>query len=127
MLEEPTKPLEQPEQTKLEKDVTWVMERCPKLNTLAVLEPTAQAIAIMMSFRDDGDKPFLNEMELAKLSLVGIIAMHCRQQDEAKFQDIDPEAYLQVSNYYLDPDDSGINYKALLIKLSNIIYDPFKP
>ena len=123
MSEEPTKPLEQ---TKLEQDVTWVMERCPKLNSLSILEPTAQAVAIMMSF-GPGVKQFLDEMELAKISLMGIIAMHCRQLDEVKFQEIDPEAYLQVSNYYLDPDDTGDKYKALLLKLSNITYDPFEP
>jgi hypothetical protein len=123
MSEEPTKP---EEQTKLEQDVTWVMERCPKLNSLAILEPTAQAIAIMLSFRATGDKSFLDEMELAKLSLVGIIAMHCRQTDEQKFQTIDPEAYLQVANYYLDPDDQGVKYKELLIKLANITYEPAK-
>lgn len=107
----------------LEQDVTWVMERCPKLNSLSVLEPTAQALAIMMSLSKDSDKMPFDEKEIAKLSLVGIIAMHCRQLDESKFQEISPQAYIQVANYYLDQDDDGANYKALITKLKNISFN----
>jgi hypothetical protein len=112
----------------LQDDVTWVMERCPKLNTLAVLEPTAQAIAIMLSICGDGaiENP-LDHMEIAKLSLVGIIAMHARQVDEEKFQTISPYAYLQVANHYLDPDDEGNNFKEMVRKLHKICLDPHKP
>lgn len=105
----------------LEEDVTWVMERCPKLNSLAVLEPTAQALAIMLSLAKDAQLMPFDEKEFAKLSLVGIIAMHCRQLDEQRFQTISPLAYLQVANYYLDQDDDGSKYKALISKLQNII------
>ena len=107
----------------IEQDVTWVMERCPKLNSLAVLEPSAQALAIMMSLSKDSENLPFNEKEIAKLSLVGIIAMHCRQLDEAKFQEISPYAYIQVANYYLDQDDDGTNYKALINKLKNISFN----
>ena len=112
----------------LHQDVAWVMERCPKLNSLSILEPTAQAIAIMLSMCGDGEiKNPLDNMEVAKLSLVGIIAMHSRQLDEEKFQNISPYAYLQVANHYLDPDDDGTNFKELVHKLQKICLDPFKP
>jgi hypothetical protein len=103
----------------LEEDVTWIMERCPKLNSLAVLEPSAQAIAIMLAI--GGNNPF-NEQEMAKLSLVGIIAMHCRKIDEERFQTLSPYAYLQIANAYIDENDtSGVNYKELVNKIKNII------
>lgn len=113
---------------KIEKDVTWVMERCPKLNSLSVLEPTAQAIAIMLSVCEaDGYIPF-NDQEIAKLSLVGLIAMHCRQLDEEKFQTISPYAYIQVANYCMDPEDVfGKKYEELISKLHTISLDPFRP
>jgi hypothetical protein len=37
---------------KLESDVEWIMERCPKLNSLSILEPTAQALAIMFAINN---------------------------------------------------------------------------
>lgn len=106
-----------PEESTLEQDVEWIMERCPKLNTLAVLEPSAQAIAIL--FAINGSAPF-NDKEIAKMSLVGIIAMHIRQLDEEKFNLLSPLAYTQVANYYLDPDDDGTNYKNLITKIQQI-------
>lgn len=111
----------------LHQDVAWVMERCPNLNSLAILEPTAQSIAIMLSMCGEGkiQNP-LDHMEVAKLSLVGIIAMHLRQLDEEKFQTISPYAYLQVANHYLDPDDDGTNFKELVGKLHRICLDPSK-
>jgi len=112
----------------LQDDVTWVMERCPKLNSLAILEPTAQSIAIMLSICGNGaiQNP-LDHMEIAKLSLVGIIAMHARQLDEEKFQTISPYAYLQVANHYLDPDDDGKNFKEIVNKLHRICLDSRAP
>ena len=115
------------EESKLEQDVTWVMEHCPKLNSLAVLEPTAQAIAIMCALTSSPENMQFNDKDIAKLSLVGIIAMHCRQIDEKRFMDILPQAYVQVANYYLDPDDSGQAYIDLLSKLRNIELNPSAP
>jgi hypothetical protein len=105
---------------KLEQDVTWVMERCPNLNSLAILEPTAQSLAILCSLCSDAPNMPFTDKDIAKLSLVGIIAMHCRKEDEEKFQNIMPQAYIQVANHYLDPDDDGSNYKSLLSKIKNI-------
>jgi hypothetical protein len=105
------------EKTKLEQDVEWIMERCPKLNSLAILEPSAQAIAIMFAIA--GEMP-LNDKEIAKLSLVGLIATHMRKLDEQKFHELSPQAYLQVANYYLDPEDTGEGYKTLITKLQNL-------
>ena len=112
------------EENTLEQDVTWIMERCPKLNSLAVLEPSAQAIAIL--FAINGENPF-TDMELAKLSLVGILAMHIRQIDAEKFTTLSPFAYLQVANYYLDQEDTGKNYEGLIQKIRQIVVTPVKP
>lgn len=105
------------EPSKLESDVEWIMERCPKLNSLSILEPTAQALAIMFAINNSA--PF-TEKEIAKLSLVGLIATHMRKLDEQKFNELSPFAYLQVANYFLDPDDNGTGYKDLIAKIQNI-------
>jgi hypothetical protein len=105
--------------TSLEEDIAWIMERCPKLNSLSVLEPSAQAIAIMLAIGESN--PF-NDQEIAKMSLTGIIAMHCRKIDEERFQSISPYAYLQVANAYIDPNDiNGDNYNAIIDKIKKLV------
>ena len=71
----------------------------------------------------DGQHTF-DDQELAKLSLIGLIAMHLRKLDEKKFMELSPYAYLQVANHCLDEEDDGKNFNILLNKLKNIKLHP---
>jgi hypothetical protein len=98
----------------IEDDVKWLMENCPKLNSLAVLEPTAQTLGLISVIKN---KQIFNDEEYAKLSFMGLLASYIRKIDPKRFQEIHPFSYLQVVNFYLDEKDDGTKFKILVQKI----------
>ena len=97
----------------LESDVEWLTSICKKPESLKFLEPTAHAFSIFFALQGK----MLDEQELAKLAMVGIVATTARIVDKDKFHMVDPQAFLQISNFMLDEEDDGKNYNKLLSKI----------
>ncbi len=97
----------------LEDDVTWLLSICKKPASLKYLEPCAHAFSIFFSLQG---KVF-EEQEIAKLSMMGIVATTARMTDNDKFHNLDPQSFLQVANVLLDEEDTGKNYNKLVSKI----------
>lgn len=98
----------------LEQDVEWLISICKKPASLKYLEPSAHAFSIYFSLQN---KQY-SEEELAKLSMMGIVATTARLNDADKFHTLDPQSFLQVANMLLDEDDNGDNYNKLMAKIT---------
>ena len=106
----------------LEEDITWLLSICKKPESLKYLEPTAHAFSIFFALRKDIDpnrESEYTELEVAKLSMVGIVATTARLNDNNKFHSLDPQSFLQVANMLLDEKHDGTNYAALVKKVTN--------
>jgi hypothetical protein len=97
----------------LEEDVTWLLSICKKPESLKYLEPCAHAFSIFFSLQGK----VYSELELAKLSMCGIIATLANMTDKDKFHNLDPQSFLQVANMFLDEEDDGKNYNILISKI----------
>jgi hypothetical protein len=97
----------------LEEDVTWLLSICKKPESLKYLEPSAHAFSIFLSMQG---KTF-DDLEIAKLSMVGIVATTARLNDNDRFHNLDPQSFLQVANMLLDEEDNGENYNKLVSKI----------
>lgn len=97
----------------LEDDVTWLLSVCKKPESLKYLEPCAHAFSIFFSMQGKEYK----EDEIAKLSMMGIVATTARMNDNNRFHNLDPQSFLQVANALLDEADTGEHYNALVSKI----------
>jgi hypothetical protein len=97
----------------LEQDVEWLVSICKKPASLKYLEPSAHAFSIFFALQNKS----YDEQEVAKLSMMGIVATTARLTDNDKFHSIDPQAFLQVANMLLDEEDDGTNYNKLIGKI----------
>lgn len=97
----------------LEEDVLWLMSICKKPNSLKYLEPGAHVVSILSALQGVS----YTEEEIAKLSMVGIIATTARMNNEERFHNLDPQSFLQVANNLLDEEDDGKNYNKLVSKI----------
>jgi hypothetical protein len=97
----------------LEEDTIWLLSICKKPESLKYLEPSAHAFSIFLSLQG---KEY-TEQEIAKLSMIGIVATTARLNDNDKFHHLDPQSFVQVANALLDEEDTGENYNKLISKI----------
>lgn len=100
----------------LEEDTIWLLSICKKPESLKYLEPCAHAFSIFFSLQGKS----YTEIEIAKLSMVGIVATTARMNDNDRFHNLDPQSFLQVANALLDEEDTGENYNKLIAKIEGI-------
>ena len=102
----------------LREDIEWLLSICQKPKDLKYLEPCAHAFSVFFSLQ--GNSPYAPD-EIAKLSMVGIIATTARMNNEDKFHQLDPQSFLQVANILLDDEDlDGIRYNLLIGKIMSV-------
>lgn len=97
----------------LEDDLIWLMSICKKPSSLKYLEPSAHVISILSLMQGTS----YTDEEIAKLSMVGIVATTARLNNEERFHTLDPRSFLQVANILLDEEDDGKNYNKLVAKI----------
>lgn len=101
---------------KLKEDIKWLMILCPALPPVAELEPGAQTLGVFQSLKRGSEASALTQIEVIKLALAGWIATKARKTDEKRFQEVLPESFIHISNFLVDRNDDGSNYRKLLEK-----------
>lgn len=116
MTEEPILTEEDKLKAKIKDDIKWLMILCPALPPVTELEPGAQTLGVFQSLRRGSLDNALTQIEVIKLSLAGWIATKARKTDEKRFQEVLPESFIHISNFLVDRNDDGSNYRKLIEK-----------